>query len=104
MKDFGMMVKRSAAAGLTTLNQLRVFLWLGRQAAGTAWTARQVADGTGVTPMQVSGIFKALECLEHATIEVEVIWSKGGRRSSLVARLTDHGTGWLEMINAEVAA
>lgn len=97
-----MMVQRASKGGLTTLNQLRVFLWLGRQTG--AVTARACADGTGVTQSQCSGIFKALENLEHVTIDVAVEWTHGARRSQLVAALTPQGRGWWDILHAEVAA
>lgn len=101
MKDFCTMVKRASKGGLTTLNQLRVFLWLDGQPA--AVTARECSDGTGVTPSQCTGIFKALEDMGHVEVEVSVKFSYGVRRSQLVAELTPQGKGWLQMILMEVA-
>lgn len=97
-----MMVKRASKAGLTTLNQLRVFLWLGRQTNPV--TARQCADGTGVQQSQAAGIYKALENLGHVSIEVRLEWSMGARRSSLVADITPEGREWLKIIQSEEVA
>lgn len=92
--DFAAMVRRASTGGLTTLNQLRVLLWLGSQPGPV--TARQCADGTGVTTSHCSGIFKGLENSGIAAIEVRVEWSMGARRSSLVAALTADGR---ELVN-----
>lgn len=101
--DFAAMVRRASTAGLTTLNQLRVFLWLGRQTNPV--TARQCADGTGVQQSQALGIFKALESQGHVSIEVSVEFSYGIRRSQLVVQLTSQGLKRLESIlREEVAA